>query len=131
MIEAETNSVWNSCAVILPVTIASPLTTNLAEGDTVPIPTFPVVWSYTKSTAPAVTDPLLNWTVLSLPAGAADTPVNPEPLPVNEPEITAGLAIENVALLSVTVTTIPWALPVNVSASVFKFTVSLPVDPDK
>ena len=48
MIEDDTNSVWNSSAVILPVTvsdpviIASPFTSSLAFGLVVPIPTLPL-----------------------------------------------------------------------------------------
>jgi hypothetical protein len=38
---ADTNSVWNSWAVSIPVTITSPSTSNLAPGLVVPIPTLP------------------------------------------------------------------------------------------
>ena len=41
IMEAETNSVWNSWAVRVPVIIASPSTCNFADGEVVPIPTKP------------------------------------------------------------------------------------------
>jgi len=66
-----------------------------------------------------------------VPPGTPPTPVSPEPSPLNEPVITAVLEIEKVALLSVTATTMPCALPVKVSASVFKFKISLPVEPER
>ena len=66
-----------------------------------------------------------------MPAGAAATPVRPAPLPEKEPVITAVLEIVNVALLSDITTTMPCALPVRVSASVFRFKTSLPVEPER